>query len=785
MTTAPAPALGARSLADDIRGRSDEQLTALVLARPDLARPAPSDLTSLAARAATRASVQRCIEALDLGHLQVLEAVVVAGDAARPEAVDALMGGVDVSEYVERLWARALVWRAADGVYAVRTVPEILGAAPAGLGPSFVEIGVPPVSAERVAALLDEAPSAAQAVLERLTWGPPIGVVNRDAPGSDGVRWLLEHRLLHALTPGMERQRGEGEFRVVLSREVALRLRGGRLHETRALTPPAPVGAEIGVGVVDDASGGAVSDLLDLVEEVVQRWGPAPPRVLRAGGLAVRDLRRLSQGLDIDPARAAWLLELMHTAGLVADDGELVPVWAPTPLADEWLGDPSGARWARLASRWLTSTRAAQLVGQRTAGAAANALGPDVHWPPIRSIRIDVLAELAALPPGQATTEAGVIDRLRWRRPLRNPARLADAVAAVLREAEWLGVTGRGALSSAGRVLAEEGSDEELATQMAAQLPDPVDHILVQADLTAIAPGPLHGELAQLMRLVADVESRGGATVHRFTPGSVRRALDSGWTADEVLEALRTASRTGMPQPLDYLVRDVARRHGQTKVGRAGSYVRSDDESVLESLLAERSLASLLLRRIAPTVLVSGADPEGLLEAMRDAGYSPVQERADGSVVVSVAARRRAALRRGATPPRMSVVDPSFAASLVRGLRAAEQTARSASGEDVRPTVVATDPTVTLAALRDAAAERYGVWIGYADMTGRTERHLFYPTRVEAGRAWGRVAESGSERGFSVHRITGVAGAGDAPPAPPAQGAASAVTTREGDGRPS
>ena len=121
----------------------------------------------------------------------------------------------------------------------------------------------------------------------------------------------------------------------------------------------------------------------------------------------------------------------------------------------------------------------------------------------------------------------------------------------------------------------------------------------------------------------------------------------------------------------------------------------------------------------------------------------------------------------------------------MRGLRAAEQTARSASGEDVRPTVVATDPTVTLAALRDAAAERYGVWIGYADMTGRTERHLFYPTRVEAGRAWGRVAESGSERGFSVHRITGVAGAGDAPAEPPAQDVASAVTTREGDGRPS
>jgi len=412
MSSAPAPApataTGVRSLADDIRARSDEQLAALVLARPDLARPAPSDLTSLAARAATRASVQRCIEALDLGHLQVLEAVVVAGDAARRDAVDALMGGADVSGHVERLWERALVWRAPDGVYAVRTVPEILGASPAGLGPSFVEIGTPPVELRRVAALLEQAPDAARAVLDRLVWGPPVGVVNRDAPGSDGVRWLLEHRLLHSLTPGLDRPRGDGETRVVLPREVALSLRGGRLHEVVALDPPEPAATDIGVARVDHASGGAVSDLLDLVEEVIRLWGPTSPRVLRTGGLAVRDLRRLSQTLDVDVARTAWLVELMHTAGLVADDGEVVPVWAPTPLADEWLADTSGSRWARLAMGWLTSTRASQLVGQRTAGAAtsANALGPDVHWPPIRSMRADVLSELAALPAGHATTEA-------------------------------------------------------------------------------------------------------------------------------------------------------------------------------------------------------------------------------------------------------------------------------------------------------------------------------------------------------------------------------------------
>ena len=292
-TDAAAPAAGARSLADDIRSRTDEQLTALVLSRPDLARPAPSDLTSLAARAGTRASVQRAIEGLDLGHLQVLEAVVVAGDGSGSGSVDELMGGLDVRSQLQRLWDLALVWRAPEGLYAVRTAPEVLGAHPAGLGPSSLELGARPLSAPEVQDLVAEAPESARGVLDRLVWGPPVGVVNRDAPRSEGVRWLLDQRLLHMVTPTVtERARGESETRVLLPREVALLLRGGRLHESVSLTPPPAETTHVGVDRVDAAAGGEVSDLLALVEEAIELWGPAPPRVLRTGGLAVRDLRR-------------------------------------------------------------------------------------------------------------------------------------------------------------------------------------------------------------------------------------------------------------------------------------------------------------------------------------------------------------------------------------------------------------------------------------------------------------------------------------------------------------
>ena len=51
----PAP----RTLADQFRGWSDEQLSALLDARPDLSVPAPQDSSQLAARVATRPSVMR------------------------------------------------------------------------------------------------------------------------------------------------------------------------------------------------------------------------------------------------------------------------------------------------------------------------------------------------------------------------------------------------------------------------------------------------------------------------------------------------------------------------------------------------------------------------------------------------------------------------------------------------------------------------------------------------------------------------------------------------------
>jgi len=332
----------------------------------------------------------------------------------------------------------------------------------------------------------------------------------------------------------------------------------------------------------------------------------------------------------------------------------------------------------------------------------------------------------------------------------------------VLREAEWLGITGRGALSTAGRLIFEATADPSAAEEaINTHLPSPVEHVLLQADLTAVAPGRLEGSLAQFMRLVADVESRGGATVYRFSPQSVRRGLDAGWSSAQVLTALQDASRTPVPQPLEYLVGDIARRHGQTRVGSVSAYIRSDDTTVLNTMLADRGLAALQLRRVAPTVVVSQAHTLVVLEMLRENGFSPVAETTEGGVHIPRVTQHRTPARRSpAAPTITSVVDDKLTETLVAALRAGEESAafeRARAQSQPGPRLPSTEPAVALALLREASADSLGIWIGYADADGRTTRILFYPKRIEGGRAYGFVDGTNVERTFSIHRITGAA----------------------------
>ncbi|MFF4491786.1 helicase-associated domain-containing protein [Streptomyces sp. NPDC001544] len=833
----PAP----RSLAEALRVRDEASLGALLRARPDLVTPVPTDLTQLATRAGTRASVLRALERLDRFALQTAEALAVAGDPATYDEVLGLMAGdagdpavsAALPRAVATLREQALVWGGDDRLRLVRTARELLAPSPqhpspTGLGPTVQEAtagmspgriqeivttaGLPSthdsVSAmtaltalftnrKRMAALLRQAPGESLEVLERLVWGPPYGQVTADP--APRLRWLLDRGLLLPTAPGT----------VVLPREVALHLRAGRAHRKPEPVPPAvePASAHR-PELVDSTAAGQAYTALATVEELLKDWDGGGPAVLRAGGLSVRDLKRTAVALDVAEPVAAFWVELAYAAGLLASDGEADERYAPTPAYDEWLEQPAAERWARLAGAWLAATRTPGLVGGRDAKERTlSALGPGLDRSAAPEVRHRVLVLLAGLPAGGAPAADSVLARLRWERPLRGPQQDDDLRSRLARwtlsEAELLGVTGRGALSAHGRALlgapaprpAEEApagpgdklpvhhrhhepavreslssAEQAAATAAAARLlapllPEPLDHVLLQADLTAVAPGPLERPLADMLGVLADVESKGGATVYRFTPGSVRRALDSGRAASDLHAFLAAHSRTPVPQPLAYLIDDVARKHGRLRVGAASAYVRCDDDAMLNEILADRRAAALRLRRLAPTVLAAQADPAALLEGLRGMGYAPAAESAEGDVLITRAHAHR-------TPPRTAPEpvpdgppppDATLLSAAIRAIRAGDLAAtaprKPAAGGGPVPDgdLPRTSSAETLATMQAAVLTGETLWIGYVNAEGTASQRVIAPIRVEGGFVTAYDHTADEVRTYPLHRVTGVA----------------------------
>lgn len=768
-----------RSLADDLRRRSDDALASLLQARPDLVHPVPPDLTALVSRASTSVSTARALDRLDAWGLQVVEVVAALSDpTSLDDVVSALVGveRTDVERACDLLIDRALLWGGASELHLVRAAREAVGAWPAGL----YAPGLSALSADAVIALVQDAPPEARSVLDHLLWGPPLGSVGSAdraitvASARTPIEWLLARSLLVPLDATT----------VVLPREVALALRGGAFLREPTPQPPAPVAPiQRESGSVDASAGQNAFAAVRRVEDLLEQWSVAPPSQLRSGGLSVRDLAAAARALDCDEAAAALLIEVAHAAGLVASDEEEHPVWLPTSSYDLWLTLDVVERWAQLAAAWLSLPRVPALIGQRDdRDSRLNALTPDLDRPDAPEVRRLTLSSGLVAPAGTVLTAEHVRAELAWRRP-RRTSRVRDImIDSTLHEAELLGVTGLGALSGPGRALLATPASprgtaatkravpapEAAVAAMAPHLPTPLDHVLLQADLTIVAPGPLESSLAREVALMADVESTGGATVYRLTPDSLRRAFDAGRSAHDVMQFLESRSRTPVPQPLAYLVDDVARRHGVVRVGAAGSYVRCDDEAAISQILVDKRAASLRAVRLAPGVLALQVPVDEALPVLRSLGLAPAAETPDGTVVI-----RRPDSRRTAGRPRSAhrVTEPSapdalLTSAAVKALRAGDRIsvgARRAAGPERLGTIPLSSSADTIAAVRTAIVDELSLWIGYADTDGRATERVIDPIEISRGFLTAYDHRYEEVRSFALARITGVAAHEPAP----------------------
>ena len=691
----------------------------------------------------------------------------------------------------------------------VGSLKDVIGIYPAGLGRSYTElVRLQPAFAQRVVQLVGElhrsgasispaatpmeaalslqhwtatpeslrqilatAPERTPALLARFgNWA--MGAVPQaqrrasvlhEAADVGPVDWLLARGLLVPLDAA----------HVELPHSVGVSLRGGFVIEKFALAPPVPRLGATSAALRRNAALGAIAETLRLVGELLYCVREQPLVTLRSGGVGVRELKRLADGLRIEMHDAGVLAELCALSGLIRLDVDSSAWVQPAQL--EWLTLPRQEQWLWLVNAWLASERAPSLVGQPVngqagvpalhrgaAGSTINALSAEAQRPDAPVVRkriLEILAELteeAAAHDGQAPVldAAAVLERADWTQP-RMARRFSSLIRGVLAEAELLGLIGSGALSQIGAAIAAEQPDEAMGI-LGEHLPAALNHVLLQADLTAVAPGYLAPELTEKLLTMADAEGQGPATIYRFSVSSVRRALDAGQDAQAMLDFLGLHSATAIPQPLKYLIEDTAARHARLRVGSAASFIQSDDETALLELLNTPGAAGLGLVRIAPTVLVSHAAPRETAQLLRSLGLSPAVEESEAG---GIRLRRTTAVPGSVRPvysaPRTAPPEADVDAQLAV-LRSERNAGGGASGHPAAAPGSEEATQLGLETLQRAIRLKQRVVMNVVDGMGNAVRETVVPVAVNGGRVRVFDPEKETERVLSIHRIIDV-----------------------------
>ncbi|WP_142059947.1 helicase-associated domain-containing protein [Pseudarthrobacter sp. B4EP4b] len=686
----------------------------------------------------------------------------------------------------------------------VGSLKDVVGIYPAGLGRSYTElVRLQPAFAQRAVQLVSElhrsgvaihgatTPMEAALALQHWTSSPEalhsilstapertttllakfrnwaMGAVpqaQRKASiateGSDvgPVDWLLARGLLVPLDAA----------HVELPHSVGLSLRGGAIINDFTLSPPVPELGRTSAALRRNAALGAIAETLRLVGEMLHAVKEQPLATLRSGGVGVREMRRLADVLRIDQQRVGLLLELCGLAGLIRLDVDSSSWMQPPEL--EWLVLPRQEQWLWLVNAWLASERVPSMVGQPisgTPGAAAGhraasgstviALSAEAQRPDAPVVRkriLEILNELtqeAAAPDGTAPVldAAAVLQRAEWAQP-RMARRFSSLIRGVLAEAEILGLLGSGALSQLGSAIAGDDPDAAL-TILGEHLPAELNHVLLQADLTAVAPGYLAPALSEKLLLMADAEGQGPATIYRFSPESIRRALDAGHDAAVLLDFLREHSATAVPQPLQYLVEDTAARHGRLRVGVAASFIQSEDEAGLLELLRGPKAEGLGLVRIAPTVLISSAPPRETAQVLRSLGLSPSLDESEQPVLrLRRVPAPHAPSRPVYTAPR-TAPEPEEIQAQLDVLRHRPAAVVSPAGQADFGSEAATQ--LGLEALQRAIRLKQRISMNVVDGMGNANLEIVVPLSVSGGRVRVFDPAKDTERVLSIHRI--------------------------------
>lgn len=323
---------------------------------------------------------------------------------------------------------------------------------------------------------------------------------------------------------------------------------------------------------------------MTVLAELLRAVDAGAVRELVKGGIGMPLARTLAERIGTDAELVAGRLALLDSIGFADPD---TGRWIVTDPGHAWLLASWPERWVSLVAAW------------------SDTLPPAVHQ--VLELADGDLRDLVPL--GRWAYPAGS----RWLDAL-----LLDVAGTVAS----LGLAVDGIVTSTGRALLDGDAE-----QAADDLPGTVERVYLQHDLTVIAPGPLAPVDDDALRTVAVLEAPGLAARYRISEDTLRAAFRAGHSRDDLLSLLGRLSATGIPQPLAYLIDQVAGRDGSIVVDRGpggvGTEVRGTADQ-LDLVGVDAELRQLAWERPDLTTLTTRYPPHVVHTALEDQRYPAV-----------------------------------------------------------------------------------------------------------------------------------------------------------------
>ncbi|MCS5524406.1 helicase-associated domain-containing protein [Curtobacterium flaccumfaciens pv. oortii] len=323
---------------------------------------------------------------------------------------------------------------------------------------------------------------------------------------------------------------------------------------------------------------------MTVLAELLRAVDVGAVRELVKGGIGMPLARTLAERIGTDAELVAGRLALLDGIGFADPD---TGRWIVTDAGHAWLLAGWPERWVSLVAAW------------------SDTLPPAVHQ--VLDLADGDLRDLVPL--GRWAYPAGS----RW---------LDALLLDVAGTAASLGLAVDGIVTSTGRALLDGDAE-----QAADDLPGTVERVYLQHDLTVIAPGPLAPVDDDALRTVAVLEAPGLAARYRIAEDTLRAAFRAGHSRDDLLSLLGRLSATGIPQPLAYLIDQVAGRDGSIVVDRGpggvGTEVRGTADQ-LDLVGVDAELRQLAWERPDLTTLTTRYPPHVVHTALEDQRYPAV-----------------------------------------------------------------------------------------------------------------------------------------------------------------